>query len=431
MSNKETNTDGKGKGKGKGNDDASGATDSTTTQITFYISVILRGRIEQKIDEVMNRTFCNLIKGLFVIEENGIQTGLEEKAINLLKKMKFVGDDLETSISLLNPKYTRNRVRRKCKNSLANNMIFGTLMNVASSVGNFTRRKRDELNERIDRKMEEQQEARSNRRGLHNFQKYGEFGAPLKGNRINYNKAATLKNAKGKHEKLRQTKRNKHENRKTVEENRRKSLQKNLEGGEKRGGVNEPDMSKGMPGMSGMSGMPGMSGIPGMPGLPSMPKSSDFEEYSNRISGETAPPSTDDFSDAMDGLGEKFKQDIQELIEVFTTVLDDLDTRMAIKESIDNPKVVKHINHTISTYLIDLLDPVTMRDLLLEQLEKATKTIIVKESTENGKVNVVKRKAYEDVLMKKHLLKNCQKIGMRRQYNEKSPKDTKLDGLQL
>ena len=406
------------KKKGKGNDDTSDAADSTTTQITFYISVVLRGRIEQKIDEVMNRTFCNLIKELFVIEENGIQTGLEQKAINLLQKMKFVGDDLETSISLLNPKYTRNRVRRKCKNSLANNMLFGTLMNVASSVGNFTRRKRDELNERIDRKMEEQQEARLNRRDLHSFQKYGEFGAPLKGNRINYNKAATLKNAKGKHEKLRQTKRNKHENRKTVEENLRKSLQTILEGGDGDG-----EKSVGMPDMSNMS--------KGMPSLPSMPSMPGMKEYSDRISGKIAPPSTDDFSDAMGKLGEKFKQDVQELIEVFTTVLDDVDTRMAIKESIDNPKVVKHINHTINTYLIDLLDPVTMRDLLLEQLEKATKTIIVKESTENGKVNVVKRKVYEDVLMKKHLLKNCQKIGMRRQYNEKSPKDTRLDDLQL
>ena len=103
--------------------------ETAETQLTTYVSIVLRGRIKRKVDEVMNKTYCDLIKGIFANEsENGVQKHFEKKILQILERVQFVGDDLETSISLLNPKYTRKRIRRKCKNAVVNIPGLGHLL---------------------------------------------------------------------------------------------------------------------------------------------------------------------------------------------------------------------------------------------------------------------------------------------------------------
>jgi len=424
------------KGKGDTGDTDEGPSradqiETAETQLTTYVSIVLRGRVKGKIDEVMNRTYCNLIKEIFANEsENGVQKHLEEKVQSILERVQFVGDDLETSISLLNPKYTRKRVRRKCKNTVVNIPGVRHLLKATSSAANFTRKNFDKArewnNDRIERKMEEQKQSRLNRSKKYRHEKFNAHGAPVLGSEINYKQAASLKQAQEKQKNIKDKKlQAKSEYEKTTR-NRQTSLE-NKVNTTKGGNPANLVMNEFVKGKSSFMDQiaKGKNAVMNIPGA-QMAKNA-ASSYYDQVTGKPITPQESKgmsfgIDETVNTMKERFDEDIAELIEVFTKKFDDTDTRIMIKDTVKSPRVVEYINKALNTYLMDLLDPVTMRNLLLTELEKAAKTIIIKESTENGKINTVKRKIFENVLMKKQLLKNCQRIGMRKQYNEENTK---------
>ena len=420
------------KGKGKGKDEGpsqANQIETAETQLTTYVSIVLRGRIKRKIDEVMNRNYCNLIKEIFANEsENGVQKHFEKKILQILERVQFVGDDLETSISLLNPKYTRKRIRRKCKNALVNIPGLGDLLKASSFAANFTRKKidkaRESNNDRIERKMEEQKQSRLNRSKKYRHGKFSAYGAPIKGSEINYKQAASLKQAQEKQKTIKDKKSQAKSEYEKTTRNRQTSLEnKATKGGNPANLV----MNEFVRGKSNFMDQiaKGKNAVMNIPGAQMANNAA--SSYYDQVTGKPITPQESKemsfgIDETVNTMKERFDEDIADLIEVFTKKFDDYDTRAMIKDTVKDPSVIEYINKALNTYLMDLLDPVTMRNLLLTELEKAAKTIIIKESTENGKINTVKRKIFENVLMKKQLLKNCQRIGMRKQYNEENTK---------
>ena len=106
---------------------------STDSKIEFYVSFILRGRIKHKMDEVMNKTYCNLIQTL--LENKQIKDAIKDKAVKILERVTFVGD-LEKAISTLNPRYIRKRNQSNCKRT-KNTPGISHMISASSSVMDF------------------------------------------------------------------------------------------------------------------------------------------------------------------------------------------------------------------------------------------------------------------------------------------------------
>ena len=313
----------------------SGPMVSTDSKIEFYVSFILRGRIKHKMDEVMNKTYCNLIQTL--LENKQIKDAIKDKAVKILERVTFVGD-LEKAISTLNPRYIRKRNQSNCKRT-KNTPGISHMISASSSVMDFVSKSGDKLKNTFKGNIDKDRDKRLRRTIKHNI--------------------LQKRNKTGKRQNL-------------IQEANEKRFQNKMK--------ERPEATVG--GFNPLERLQNFKDdikgdIENIKKIPSKVKQFGVDakqgskDYANRISGEEPidKATQGSINDTFNNLSKTFETDKDEFVQIFTDKFKDADTINTMKNAVDHPDVKRHICGILDRYLIKLLDPKIMRDLLLKELE--------------------------------------------------------------
>lgn len=268
--------------------------DNSKTIIDLYLGTIFRRKIKSEVEYNLNYTFCDSIKNLLT----SMKSDIERKAKSILDDVDFKQSDLETSISILNPKYI------KTKHSLVNIPGLKQINYVTSKISKFT-----------------EDNASKTKQSIRTYYS----------NKMN--------NDKNKRNKMKEDYKN----------------------------------------------------------LNKLGKSNPLNDVNQKI---------DNHKNIIINAIDKKLEDKKDLM----------------RNIINDPKVKQIIQKAFNKYMKTLLNPSTIRSIILGNLKKSVRTVIRKESidTNTNKINRAKQRIFENVLTRKQRLKNCQKIGYLRKNQTKT-----------